>query len=525
MYSLMVFDDEPIAIESVKHIVKNEFKNIQVTQTAKSGKEAIEKARIQRPDIILTDIKMPGINGLEAVKEIKKIHNNIKFIIVSVYEYFDYAKQAVELGVIDYLTKPVNKTRLVETLQRIINQLDEEKYKFGQELEAREKLEKMISISERSFIYSLLLSQPINYSEYKTLFNFEGNMGYICVLTFQGNKNRRGQEQFCDNICNQKFYSFFKDNLKYKYQCIVGPIMLDRVVIYIAQSEKDQYQQRVQTIAYLEDIVNRMENTFDVSFKIGIGKAHDDSNIIVSYHEALRALNYAEEGKIMHIDDIAPFIDEAAYEFFTEESKLIAAVEKGDVQLCINTLSDIFNKYTNYFEKQSLRSRLIEIMIVARRIGLENGINYDKYIENTDFFNRMFCCGTKQEFEQMCMEWIRYIASKIRKSKGKTIGIIVDKANKIIDERFNQELTLDDISKELFVSPQYFSRLYKQEMGTNFIEQLTLVRMQNAKKLIEHGEYSIKEVCYMSGYSDPNYFSRLFKKYEGVSPTTYQKQI
>jgi Response regulator containing CheY-like receiver domain and AraC-type DNA-binding domain len=521
----MVFDDEPIAIESVKHIVENEFKNIQVTQTARSGREAIEKARIERPDIILTDIKMPGINGLEAVKEIKKIHNNIKFIVVSVYEYFEYAKQAVELGVMDYLTKPVNKTRLVETLERITHQLDEEKYKYDQELETKEKFDRMISISEHSFIYSLLLSQPVSYSEYKALFNIKADSGYICVLTFQGNKNRSGQEQFGDSIRNQKFYSFFKDNLKYKYQCIVGPIMLDRVVVYIAQSVKDHYQQRVQTIAYLEDVIGRMENTFEVSFKVGIGKVHDDSNIIVSYHEALRALNYGEAGKIIHIDDIAPFFEEAGYEMFGEERKLITAIEKGDVQLCMNVLTDIFNKYNNYFEKQSLKSRLIEIMIVARRIALENGVSNDKYIENGDYFNQIFNCGTKQEFEQMCMERVRYIASKIEKSKGKTIGIIVDKANKIIAERFNQELTLDDISKELYVSPQYFCRLYKQEMGINFIEQLTLVRMQSAKKLMEQGDYSIKEICYMSGYSDPNYFSRLFKKFEGVSPTTYQKQI
>lgn len=524
MYSLMVFDDEPIVIESVKHIVETEFKNIRVTQTARSGREAIDKARIERPDIILTDIKMPGINGLEAVKEIKKIHNNIKFIIVSVYEYFEYAKQAVELGVIDYLTKPVNKARLVETLIRITRQLDEEKYKYDQELETKEKIERMVSISEHSFIYSLLLSQPVNYSEYKTVFNIKGDTGYICVLTYQGNKNHNGQEQFGDSIRSQKFYSFFKDSLKFKYQCIVGPVMLDRVVVYVTQSVKDHYQQRVQTIAYLEDIIERMEKTFDVSFKVGIGKVHDDDNIIVSYHEALRALNYGEAGKIVHIDDIAPFLDDTGFEIFSEERRLTSAIEKGDVQLCINILTDIFNKYTNYFENQSLKSRLIEIMIVARRIALENGIKDDKYIENIDFFNQIFNCETKSEFEQICMERIRYIASKIDRSKGKTIGIIVDKANKIISERFSQELTLDEISKELYVSPQYFSRLYKQEMGINFIEQLTLIRMQNAKRLMEQGEYSIKEICYLSGYSDPNYFSRLFKKFEGVSPTVYQKQ-
>ncbi len=123
------------------------------------------------------------------------------------------------------------------------------------------------------------------------------------------------------------------------------------------------------------------------------------------------------------------------------------------------------------------------------------------------------------------IEKIGAIARGISRSKQRTIGIIVDKANKIISERFSEDLTLDEISKELYISPQYFCRLYKQEMGVNFIEKLTSVRIENAKKLMERGEYSIKEICYMSGYSDPNYFSRLFKKFEGVSPSTYQKQI
>jgi len=204
---------------------------------------------------------------------------------------------------------------------------------------------------------------------------------------------------------------------------------------------------------------------------------------------------------------------------------LISAIEKGDSQLCINILSDIFNKYSNFFEQEGLRSRLIEMMIVAHRVAIENGIDNDKYIEYSKYISQILACSSKEEFEQICMERIRYIACKISSGRERTIGIIVDKANKIINERFHQELALDDISKELYISPQYFSRLYKQEMGINFIEQLTLIRMKNAKKLMEQGNYSIKEICYLSGYSDPNYFSRLFKKFEGVSPSAYQKQV
>jgi Response regulator containing CheY-like receiver domain and AraC-type DNA-binding domain len=526
MYSLMVFDDEQIVIESVKHIVENELKNIQVTHTARSGREAIEKARIARPDIILTDIRMPGISGLEAVKEIKKLHNNVKFVIVSVYEYFEFAKQAVELGVSDYLIKPVNKARLVETLERITAQLDEERRKSDLELEAKEKIDKMISVAEHSFIYSLLLSQEVDFKEYKTLFDIKSDMGYIFILTFRGKNVQIGPvSEFGDKVRNQKFYSYFKESLKRKHLCIVGPVMADRVVVYISQNSEDDYEQRVKTIGYLEDVISEMEKNYNVDFKVGIGKVHDYDSIIASYQEALKALNYATNEKIIHIDDIAPNIFNVGFEIIPEEQKLIGALEKGDAPLCMNILSDIFNKYGNYFEQEALRSRLVEMMIVAHRIAIENGIGNDSYIEYSNYINQVLSCASQEEFEQTCMERIRYIANKISAGREKTIGIIVDKANKIITERFAQELTLDDISKELYISPQYFSRLYKQEMGINFIEQLTLVRLKNAKKLMEQGVYSIKEICYMSGYSDPNYFSRLFKKFAGVSPSVYQKQV
>lgn len=525
MYSLMVFDDEQIVIESVKHIVENELPGIQVTHTARSGREAIEKVRIERPDIILTDIRMPGISGLEAVKEIKKIHNNIKFVIVSVYEYFEFAQQAVELGVCDYLTKPVNKTRLVETLERITRELDEERRKVDQELEAKEKIDKMLGVLEHSFIYSLLLSQEADIGHYKELFDIKSEAGYIFILTFFGEPRKSAKIQLGKSVQNQKFYAFFRDCLKYKSKCIVGPVMLDRVVVYVAQSVDDEYRQRVAAISYIEGIVNKLEQKYRIGFKVGIGKIHSDRDIMISYQEALKALNHTEGQKIIHIDDIAPNISSSGFGMLGKEQQLIKAIEKGDAQLCLGILTDIFSKYSSIIDQEGVRNRLIEILVMAHRLAIENGVENDKAVDYSSYLTQVLCCNTRQEFEQILIEKISGIARGISRSKEKTIGIIVDKANKIIGERFNQELTLDDISKELYVSPQYFSRLYKHEMGVNFIEKLTAVRMENAKKLMERGDYSIKEICYMSGYSDPNYFSRLFKKFAGVSPSAYQKQI
>ncbi len=527
MYSLMVCDDEQIMIESVRHIVENEFSNVRIIETARSGREAIEKTLTIKPDIILTDIKMPGINGLDAIKEIKKVHKDVKIVIVSVYEFFEYAKQAVELGVSEYLIKPVKKERLVDTLQRILDQLDAERRKYRWELEAKERIEKMLSAVEHSFIYSLLFAQMqkkdiIKYK--REFFDIDNETGFIIVLTInKSGKSGSYEAQLGDSIDDHDIYTLFKNNLKYRCKCIVGPVLLDRVVVYVAQSIDDLYQQRVQSITCIEEIMHLLEERYKIEFKVGIGRIHNDQDIMISYQEALKALNSSEGGGIVHIDDIAPNIYNEGYEIVTQEHKLIIGLENGDVQRCLTILSDIFRKYPNFFEQENIHYRIIEMMAAVRRVATENGINDN--IEPGYYIKKILSCRSSEEFEQICTEEIRHIACEINARKKSNIGKIVEQTNMLITERFAQDLNLDDISKELHVSPQYLSRLYKNETGENFIERLTSVRIENAKRLMKEVRYSIKEICYMSGYSDPNYFSKLFKKHEGISPTDYQKQI
>ena len=525
VYSLMVCDDEQIMIESVRHIVEKEFSNVRIIETARSGREAIEKTLTIKPDIILTDIKMPGINGLDAIKEIKKVHNDVKIVIVSVYEFFEYAKQAVELGVSEYLIKPVKKERLVDTLQRITAQLDDERRKYRWELEAKERIEKMLTAVEHSFIYSLLFAQAqkADISRYKReFFDIDNDTGFIFVFAFRKTGSRSDYDaQLSDSLDNEELYNLFKNNLKYRCKCIVGPVMLDRVVVYAAQSIDDLYQQRVHSISCIEEVMNLLEKKYDIEFKIGIGRIHKDQDILLSYQEALKALNSEGSGRIVHIDDIAPIIFDVGYEITLHEQKLLISLENGDVQRCLTILSDIFRKYPNFFEQESVHYKIIEMMAAVRRIATENGIR-DK-TEPGSYVKRILSCCSREEFEQICTEEVRNIACQISARKKSNIGKIVEMTNKLINERFNQDLNLDDVSRELHISPQYLSRLYKNETGENFIERLTSVRIEHAKKLLRLNRYSIKEVCYMSGYSDPNYFSKLFKKHVGKSPTDYQK--
>ncbi len=523
MYKLMVVDDEQVAIESVKYIVDREIDNIKIVHTARSGREAIEKVANIKPDIIIMDIRMPGINGLEAIKEIQNIYTNIKFVIISAYEYFDFAKQAVELGVNEYLTKPVNKKSLVDTLRNVTDILDKEQRKRTYALEVKEKIDKMLTVVEHSFIYSLMLNQgeDFDFGKYKELFEITSGFGYMFVLKAV----EIGKEKDSGRVQNQAYYPVFKDEIKYISKCIVGPVILDRVVVYVAENPNDEYSQLVKAIDMLEKIVAKLEGKFNIKFSVGIGSVKPDDDLILSYHEALKALNFGNEQKVTHIQDVSFKADRDGIELFGDMQKLIKYIEIGESKLCISILADIFNKNPDFFVKENLRNRLIEMIVAAHRIAIEDGIDSDDYLDYSKYINDLLAVKNKHEFEDMCIGKIGYIANKIKQNKQNNMGAIVDKANVIINQRFFQELTLDEISKELCVSPQYFSRLYKEQMGVNFIERLTTVRIDNAKMLMKQGTHSIKEICFKSGYNDPNYFSKLFKKHEGVSPSTYIKNV
>ena len=146
MLKVMVVDDESIVVESIKYIIDKNFTDVMVSGTARSGREAIEKAELIKPDIIFMDIKMPGINGIDAIKEIREILPNAQIIILSACEQFEYAKEAINLGVSVYLLKPVNRSKMVEVIRQAAINYEETKLKRKRELDLKEKYEKVLPI-------------------------------------------------------------------------------------------------------------------------------------------------------------------------------------------------------------------------------------------------------------------------------------------------------------------------------------------------------------------------------------------
>lgn len=526
----MVVDDEQIVIESVKFIVKKEISNIQVVKTAANGREAIQAASEVKPDIVLMDIRMPGINGIEAIKEIKKTYSDVKFVIVSAYEQFDFAKQAVELGVVDYLMKPVNKTKLISTLNKITNELDIEKQKEEIQLDNIEKYKKALTVLEQGFIYSILFNKEYgtDLMKYKEILGLSGSTGYIMILKMTDKKTEKG---ISTGLKSHKIYTEFKNILKYKTRCVVGPIMVDRIIAYIQDANVDEYDHRIEAIRLSEMLVEKIElKEPEVKLQVAIGSVRSDNELIYSYEEAIKALRAINDNTVIHISDVTGNIMDYENDFRVEEGRLINALESGAKDSIMVILHALFNKcelagFNSQcdFKSNKSRSKLIELMVVAHRIAAEMDVSQDSYLRYEDYIAEMLAIDNYDKFKKWFIERMSYIANKILIARESSVSEIIFQANNIIKENYKEDISLDGISRQLGISPQYFSRLYKNETGKNFIEYLTEIRIHKAKKLMKENSYSVKEICYMVGYSDPNYFSRLFKKQEGKSPTDYLK--
>ena len=156
MYSIMIADDEGIVLDSFTYLLNEEFGDSISIETAKTGRSVIELAERYRPDICIMDIRMPGINGIDAIKEIRKRNPGIIFIVISAYDKFGYAKEALSLGVMDYLNKPVDRQKFIDTIRKAMEQVDVREEKRAKELEILEKMETVTPIIENGLIYNLL---------------------------------------------------------------------------------------------------------------------------------------------------------------------------------------------------------------------------------------------------------------------------------------------------------------------------------------------------------------------------------
>ena len=527
MYKIMLADDEGIVIDSLEFIIKKEFGDSCIVEYAKTGRNVIELAEKFRPDIAIMDIQMPGINGIEAMKEIRKNNSSVIFVVMSAYDKFDYAKEAIKLGVIEYITKPMERTKIISVLQKGMGMVDREREKRSNDLMVKEKLETVVPIIESGLIYDILLQE--NFAEdidnYKTMLGLSASHAYmVSVVCGDGQVGSHMTNAVGSSVKMQQHYQEVRECLKEYFDCIVGTVMANKLAVLVPyERERMDYNERIDLIDRTRELVRHMRKKTNINFRIGIGRVGELREMAVSYNEALNALSITT-GSVAHADDLPIGCDYAGDYPVHLEKRLFEEVEKGEVNHARTTAGSFFDWMgdSNPHNLMEIRLKVLEFVLWAEHIAYDKGGMTYQFGSRQDYLPTL----VKTDELDILKTWFQEkIADASRNSLGKReekSNSIIEMSKEYIRNNFNKDISLDEVSRVANISPYYFSKIFKEGTGQNFIEYLTGIRMEKAKELLSTTEYSMKEICSMCGYSDPNYFSRSFKKNVGVTPTEYK---
>lgn len=527
MYRIMLADDEGIVLDSLKMIIEKNFPQECQIMTAKTGRDVIELAESFRPDIAFMDIQMPGINGIEAIREIQKNNPSVEFIVLSAYDKFDYAREAVNLGVMEYMNKPFTSRMIVQVLEKAMKRINLKREKRSADLKLKEKMETVTPIIENGFIFAIMFQEHFGevVENYKQLLGLKENCGCMIVLVM-------GDDQCGNYMTNavgasvriQKNYTKVREMVKETWDCVVGAVLSNKIPIFLPMNEmKMNYEERIEMIEVCRKLARELKRATNTSFRVGIGSVRKLNESMDSYEEALSAL-INSTGSVAHVDDL-PIQCRYDEKYPIElEKELFESLESGKRETCEKIAAEYFDwMLENYDEENmSVRLKALEFVLWAEHMVYENGGMTYHFEDRGDYLPLIMNTKHNSELKNWFVKHFGEACSKMSTKTEEHENQVVIRAQEYIQENFRKNLALDDVSRQLDLSPYYFSKLFKEETGSNFIEYLTNLRMAKAKELLKNEQYSMKEICAEIGYSDPNYFSRIFKKSTGMTPTEYR---
>lgn len=525
MYKILLADDEGIVIDSLTFIIEKEFGDSCIIDHAKTGRKVIELAETFHPDIAVMDIQMPGINGLDAMREIRKSNENTIFIVMSAYDKFDYAQEALKLGAIEYMTKPMDRTRMITALKNAMALVDQEKKRRSNDLFIREKLETVVPILENGLIYNILFHEYFDedIENYRSMLEITADYGYMMVIVSgDAAEGNHMTNAVGSGVKLQQHYHDIRSYIKDYFGGIVGSVMGNKIAVLIPfENSSMDYNERVEVIGRARDLAHKLRERTDIAFRIGVGRVEKIRDMESSYRDAVNAL-LLTTNTVAHADDL-PIGCEYSENYPVDiERKIFSEVEKGRTDAALSAAKEYF-EYIRGGDIMDIRLKILEFALRAEHISYSSGGMVYNISNRRDYLPTLMGIEDTDSLWNWFSDRLIFSCRNISTKREESSNDAIEAAKKYIENNYTDNITLEDVSREVNISSYYLSRIFKEGTGENFIDYLTGLRMDKAKELLATTQLSMKEICSKVGYSDPNYFSKTFKKNVGVTPTEYRE--
>lgn len=528
MIKLLLVEDEEKIRNGIKNVINWDGLGINLYGEACNGYEALKLVYNEAPDIILTDIKMPIMDGLQLIEELKKEAPKIKYIIMSGYDDFDYIQRAIKLGVSDYILKPSGVQEIQDVIKKVKEQLLGEKDRETHLQNLMEQFKESISFMKEKYINKLITSegkQIQTLREKLEFYNVNFKQQFVTVVL-----TRIIDLYSVDDSCDIELMKFVVKNavettLMENYNCEVCENSDD--IVSIINTEELIEKSSILTI--LKEIRVNLEREFSYSVCFGIGRSYKSiSSANLSYKEAVNAV---EEILFSSDNFIAVYqegLEEGSvvdYYPLEEEKEILDCIKSGSKEMLDAKFNNYFVKLNrNHISKDVITKSVLGILFSLYHFCIEKNINTD------EIFGQRFIVLNELQ-KNMDMNKKKEILIKISRKicmvvhNQKNVSKILKDAKKFIEDNYYKELSRKIVAKEVYITPSYLSFLFKKEMDTSFIEYLHNIRIEKACELLKDIRYKTYDVAMMVGYSDEKYFFQVFKKYKGVTPMKYRNSI
>jgi two-component system response regulator YesN len=434
------------------------------------------------------DIAMPGMDGIDTIRELQHQFPETLYILSTAYERFDLAQRAIPLRVFAYLVKPVTRKRFTETLFRAKDHLDAERSRLSQRLEEVQHGAAELSREVDNFML-LLTWKPLDeatWARYRRLFELNSDSGLVVAA----------------ELPDRDLYPKVVDKIERRYRCLWSEYM-HRLLIYVAESVAQETLER-----YIRGIIESLIGPGS-SVAIGVGSRRTYDELFRSCDEALAALPTSEDSsrQVRYVRELARTLQRAVARARAPEDPVAQYESFSDEVFTTWSFTVARNRVSLAFERL--------LWDFDERVG-DGSVS----LTIADPAQDVVGFETRREVDAWARRVLRRLVEEQTRRAGTDWPEVLHRAVQYIENHYARPLSLASVAEYCEISSGYLSRAFSEYVGTSFNDYLNSIRLETAQHMLTEGHHSVKEIAYAVGYHDPNYFSRIFKKFKGVSPSS-----
>ena len=524
MYKILLVDDEDLIRNAIANII--DWPSIGITEIlqAEDGELGLEMARAHRPDIVLTDIRMPFMDGLEMAKYITAELPYTKVIVLTGHDEFDFALSSIKLGITDYIVKPISAENLRTVISKAVSKLKEERRRKQTQQKLRSQLRQSLPLLKEKVLNQLIagkikketLAEKLEYTELK----LDYATYTVCII-------EAGSYQYQNIEDDEMMNIMLKTSLKNNFgqdSIVFSNYNNQHILLFPGLAENDYESRNAlhQRFTKHHDAFKETQECY-INTAIGI-TVNCIEEIPESYATAKHALSYNTAlGNDIFFDFLE--LGYKSNEFIFPHNQIEEIVKSAYLNIHYEQpLNDLVRYLSGCKNLTAEHLQIISFEIVTQ---------INKTLLQTDFSIKRdggtsiykSCNITSlADFEKCTQEYLSDIYTFLSENKHTRKQLLIQNAKQYIEENYaNPDLNLNMVAGHIFINPTYLSALFKKEAGLSFVDFITQTRIKNAKLLLAHENTKSYEVAQKVGYQDPHYFSVCFKKQAGMSPSEYKK--